>query len=379
MATEAEKEALPITSSITRTSQESSNAIAQDETSSPPKEPPAGNSSQADFPPQRTVLVVMAALFTASFLVALDRTIIGTAIPKITDDFHSLGDIGWYASAYLLTACSFQLLIGRIYTFYNPKWVFLVNIAIFEIGSIICGAAPNSTAFIVGRAVAGTGSAGIFSGAIILMVHTVPLHKRPAYTGVFGIVFGVSSVVGPLLGGVFTDGPSWRWCFWINLPLGGIAMVVIAFVLKLPNPKREQLTLTQQLHQLDPIGTAFFLPSVICLLLALQWGGTIYPWSNARVIALLTLCPVLFAAFIAEQLWKKETATIPPRIIKRRSVGAGMWLAFCNGSSMMTLVYYLPVVSIPENISPFVYLGECVLSRHFGHVCTSVAGNLLPH
>jgi MFS family permease len=360
MATEAEKEALPITSSITGTIQESSNAIAQDEASSPPKGPPAGNSSQADFPPQRTVLVVMAALFTASFLVALDRTIIATAIPKITDDFHSLGDIGWYASAYLLTACSFQLLIGRIYTFYNPKWVFLVNIAIFEFGSIICGAAPNSTAFIVGRAVAGIGSAGIFSGAIILMVHTVPLHKRPAYTGVFGIVFGVSSVVGPLLGGVFADGPSWRWCFWINLPLGGIAMVVIAFVLNLPNPKREQLILTQQLHRLDPIGMAFFLPSVVCLLLALQWGGTIYPWSNARVIALLTLCPVLFAAFVAVQLWKKETATVPPRIIKRRSVAAGMWLAFCNGSSMMTLVYYLPVVSIPENIPPFVFLRECV-------------------
>lgn len=153
-------------------------------------------------------------MFTAAFLVALDRTIIATAIPKITDDFHSLGDIGWYASAYLLTACSFQLLTGRIYTFYNPKWVFLINIAIFEIGSIICGAAPNSTAFIVGRAVAGLGSSGMFSGVIILMVHTVPLHKRPAYTGVFGMVFGVASVIGPLLGGAFTDGPSWRWCFW---------------------------------------------------------------------------------------------------------------------------------------------------------------------
>jgi MFS family permease len=136
----------------------------------------------------------MFAIFMAAFLVALDRTIIATAIPKITDTFNSLGDIGWYASAYLLCASAFQLFIGRIYTFYNPKSVFLATIAIFEIGSIICAAAPNSTAFIVGRAVAGLGSAGLFSGAIILMVHTLPLHKRPAYVGMLGAVFGVASV-----------------------------------------------------------------------------------------------------------------------------------------------------------------------------------------
>lgn len=115
-------------------------------------------------------------------------------------------------------------------------------------------------------------------------------------------------------------------------------MVVIALVLKLPDSKRDKLTLTQQLHKLDPVGTAVFLPSVVCLLLALQWGGTVYPWSDARIIALLTLCPIFLAAFVVVQLWKKETATVPPRIIKQRSVAAGMWLAFSNGASMMTLV-----------------------------------------
>lgn len=136
----------------------------------------------------------MTAIFMTAFLVALDRTIIATAIPKITDEFHSLGDIGWYASAYLLTACSFQLLLGRVYTFYNPKWVYLVAIGVFEIGSIICAAAQDSTTFIIGRAVAGVGSAGIFSGAIILMVYTIPLQKRAAYIGSMGMIFGVASV-----------------------------------------------------------------------------------------------------------------------------------------------------------------------------------------
>lgn len=143
-----------------------------------------------------------------------DRTILATAVPKITDDFHSLGDIGWYGSAYMLTSCSFQLLFGRVYTFYNPKYVFLASIAIFEIGSALCGAAPSSTALIVGRAIAGLGSAGIFAGAIVIIVHSVPLQKRPIYTGFVGAMFGIASVAGPLLGGAFTDKVSWRWCMF---------------------------------------------------------------------------------------------------------------------------------------------------------------------
>ena len=129
-----------------------------------------------------------------------DRTIIATAIPKMTDEFHSLNDIGWYGSAFMLTSCCFQLLLGRVYTFHTPKYVFLIIIALFEIGSAICGAAPNSVAFIIGRAIAGVGSAGIMSGAVILMVEVVPLRKRPMYQGFFGACFGVASVVGPLLG-----------------------------------------------------------------------------------------------------------------------------------------------------------------------------------
>lgn len=138
----------------------------------------------------------MTAILLSVFLVSLDRTILATAIPSITDEFHSLNDIGWYASSFMLTASCFQLLLGRVYTFYTPKYVFLSLIAIFEIGSAICGAAPNSIAFIIGRAIAGIGSAGILNGAIILMVTVLPLEKRPAYQGLFGAVFGLSSVSG---------------------------------------------------------------------------------------------------------------------------------------------------------------------------------------
>ncbi|KAJ9500914.1 hypothetical protein H2202_003472 [Exophiala xenobiotica] len=264
-----------------------------------------------------------------------DRTIIATAIPVITDHFDSLGDVGWYASAYLLTMSAFMLFMGRVYKFYNPKWVYISCVGVFELGSLVCGVAPNSTALIVGRAIAGLGSAGVMSGAITIVVYLVPLQKRPAYTGVFGGVMAVAFIAGPLLGGVFTDS--------INLPLGGATMVMLAFVLKLNNYKPNKTPFKEQLHQLDPLGTFVLIPAVTCLLLALQWGGTKYSWSNARIIVLLILSGILLILFGYIQHWRQERATIPPRIIKNRSVASGMAYVFCSGSGMMTASYFLPI------------------------------------
>jgi MFS family permease len=141
-----------------------------------------------------------------------DRTVLATAVPKITDEFNSISDIGWYASAFLLTSCSFMLFFGKIYTLYTIKWIYLTCIIIFEIGSAICGAAPNSATLIAGRAIAGFGSAGMFSGIVIIGTHIVALRNRPIFQGGFAAVFGLSSVFGPLIGGLLTDHVSWRWC-----------------------------------------------------------------------------------------------------------------------------------------------------------------------
>ncbi|KAM0110768.1 hypothetical protein ACP6JB_003555 [Aspergillus fumigatus] len=140
------------------------------------------------------VVLLLVSIMMTMFLVALDRTIISTAIPQITNEFDSLSDVGWYGSAYLLTCCAFQLLFGKIYTFYPVKAVMLSSILLFEVGSVVCGAAPNSTAFIVGRALAGIAAAGIFAGSVVCIVYAVPLEKRPKIQGLFGAVFGLASI-----------------------------------------------------------------------------------------------------------------------------------------------------------------------------------------
>ena len=166
-----------------------------------------------------------------------------------------------------------------MYTVFPVRSVLLASTLLFEVGSAICGAAPTSTAFIIGRAICGIGAAGLFSGTIVCIVNIVPLHQRPKYQGMFGALFGIASIIGPLIGGAFTSNVTWRWCFYINLPIGCIAMLIIAVFLKIPDREATKLPLGKKILQLDLFGTSLLVPGVVCLLLALQWGGPTYPVS----------------------------------------------------------------------------------------------------
>lgn len=288
--------------------------------------------------------LISLALCLSVFLMALDNSIIATAIPKITDQFKSLPDVGWYGSAYLLTTAALQLLYGKFYTFFSVKLVYLVAIGIFEVGSLICGIANSSVILIIGRATAGAGSAGIFSGALIILAYSVPLEKRPMYGGFIGSMFAIASLSGPVLGGVFTDKFTWRWCFLINLPIGAITILVLAFLF--PDPKRKinkDETWAERIKQFDPIGTAVFMPAIICLLLALQWGGTQYEWKSWRIIVLFVFFSVLILIFLIVQYKQQDLAAVPPRIFFNRTVLSSSFYSFCIGSAFLGLVYFLPV------------------------------------
>src|ERR1700733_7689022 len=173
-----------------------------------------GEDDESKYPKGGSLAILTFGLCLATFVVALDNTIIATAIPRITTVFDSLNDVGWYGSSYLLTTTSLQPSFGKIYTYFNVKWTYIVALIAFELGSILCAVAMSSTMLIVGRAVTGAGAAALFSGGMTIIGYSVPLRKRPIYIGLLSSMFGISSVVGPILGGAFTDRLTWRWCFW---------------------------------------------------------------------------------------------------------------------------------------------------------------------
>lgn len=214
------------------------------------------------------------------------------------------------------------------------------------------------------------------SGAIVIMTHTVPLSKRPIFMGCFGAMFGIASVIGPLLGGAFTTRISWRWCFYINLPIGAVSILVVLLVLQLPAPTNANLSYRDRLWRLDPIGTLFFLPAIVCLLLALQWGGSVYPWNSGRIITLLVIMVFFLAIFIIVQTWREEMATIPPRIISQRSIAAGFWYALFSGASQMSVIYFLPIYFQAIKGSTPIESGIQILPMIFATVVASITAGI---
>jgi predicted MFS family arabinose efflux permease len=225
----------------------------------------------------------------------------------------------------------------------------------------------------VGRAVAGIGVGGIFSGALVIISFCMPLSKRPIGFGLFGAMWGLASVSGPLMGGAFTDHVSWRWCFYINLPVGAISLVIASFI-KLPeSANSEQKSILQRIKDLDLIGASILVPAIVCLLLALQWGGTTHPWHSGVIIGLLCAFAVLTIIFIISQVILGEKATLPGFILKRRAVWAASLFTFFFGGGFFAMFYYLAVYFQSVKGSTAVHSGIQMLPLQLSTVISSIA------
>ncbi|KAF5498083.1 Efflux pump roqT [Colletotrichum siamense] len=302
--------------------------------------------SAIEYPRGIRLALIILGLAMAVFLVFLDMTLIATAIPAITNQFNSLQHVGWYGSAYMLSLCSFQLVYGKCYELFSLKLTFMVAIAFREVGLAVCGSALNSIAFIIGRAITGIGCSGIIIGTWVVLAHSVPIRQRAVYTGFLGAFSGVGGIIGPLISGALTDSHlSWRWAFYISIPVGIATLGLIQFSFKPPAQiiSGGNRKLSSKIKEFDIIGLSIFFACMVCLLLALQWGGSEYPWSSGPMIALLVLFAVMLVAFVTSQIWKGDKAALPPRLVKQRNVAFACLYAACIDAAYYTADIWLPI------------------------------------
>ncbi|KAJ7286022.1 ABC transporter [Mycena rebaudengoi] len=304
--------------------------------------------------------LVFTAFMLAYSLVALDQTIISTALPTIASKFHAVSDISWIASAYFLPQATFMLFFGALLRVFPPKPVFLVSISIFELGSLFCAVASSVDFLIFGRAVAGLGGAGLWVSIMTVVARLTTLEQRPIFMGLVGGFYAVSSIVGPLVGGAFSDGVfvcfmvqfnglgqfSWHMRFTdINLPIGALAVVAIIFFLpNIPPPIIITTGLWHRIREFDWIGTVLSFVTVVSLLLPLQWGGNVKPWNAPEVVALLVLFAVFLVAFLLFEIKHGSNAIFPSRVLFRRNMIGAFVATFFIQLSFLLCNYYLPLL-----------------------------------
>jgi len=309
-----------------------------------------------------SVFVSIGALLLGLLLAALDQTIVSTALPTIVSDLGGLEHLSWVVTAYLLASTAATPLWGKLGDQYGRKKLFQTAIVIFLIGSGLCGMAQNMPQLIGFRALQGLGGGGLIVLSMAIVGDIVPPRERGKYQGLFGAVFGATSVLGPLLGGLFTEHLSWRWVFYVNLPVGIVALAVIATVLQIPKKSAQ--------HVIDYLGTFLIAAVATCLVLVASLGGTTWSWSSPQIIGLAVLGVVLAVAFVAVEQ-KAPEPVLPLKLFRIRTFTLSAVISFIVGFAMFGAMTYLPTfLQVVQGVTPTLS-GVHMLPMVFGLLISS--------
>jgi EmrB/QacA subfamily drug resistance transporter len=293
---------------------------------------PAGDPQPVHFT-HRQIVIILLGVMSGMFLAALDQGIVGTALPRIVSELGGLDKLSWVVTAYLLTSTAVTPLWGKLSDLYGRRLIFQTAIGIFLLGSALSGLSQNMEQLIGFRALQGVGGGGLFAIALAIIGDVIPPRERGRYQGYFGAVFGVSSIAGPLLGGWFTDGPGWRWIFYVNLPIGLAALVVTSLVLKMPVVRRE--------HSIDYLGAVTVVAAVTSLLLYLDWRGRDYGWGEPWALALLGLAIALSGLFILIERRAAEPI-LPLRLFRDPVFSVASATLFLAGCAFFAVIVFTP-------------------------------------
>jgi EmrB/QacA subfamily drug resistance transporter len=312
---------------------------------------------------QTSIRAVFGALFLALWLAALDQTVVSTALPTMVADLGGLSYLSWVVTAYLLTSTVAGPLYGKFGDLYGRKIVLQVAIAVFLVGSALCGIAQNMVQLIVFRALEGVGGGGLIVITISVIGDLIPPRERGRYQGFFGAVFGTATIVGPLVGGFLVDQLSWRWIFYINLPTGILAMVVIAAVL----PSRS----TRRRHAIDYVGALLLTAALSAIILFTGLGGTTFPWTSPVMLGLLAASVAGTLAFVAVELRSREPI-LPMSLFGNRNFAVASGVGFIVGLSLFGAVTFLPIyLQVVKGVSPLTS-GVLLMPMMLGMLATSV-------
>ncbi|KAL8652916.1 MAG: hypothetical protein Q9210_002408 [Variospora velana] len=292
------------------------------------------------------VLVVLSIL-SSTFLFALDNTIVADIQPAIVERFDSIDKLPWLSIAFLVAAAATNLVWGKIYAQFDAKYLYLISVFLFEAGSAICGAAPTMDALIIGRAICGLGGAGMYLGVMTLLSVNTTEHERPTYIGFTGLTWGGGTVLGPIIGGAFTDSSAtWRWAFYINLVVAAICAPVYFFYLPRFDP-RPGVPLKQRLWQLDYLGTILIIGAYVSGVMAINFGGSVYEWNSGRIIGLFVTSGVLFILFGVQQgltiLTTIEQRIFPVEFLKRKIMLVLFAETACGSTATFLPIYFIPL------------------------------------